>query len=881
MGAPRGHRVLGARRLLWGAAAVVLVLPLAAMGRSSVRSSMAADRAETEIAFACGETALSVFVVGSVTPPSTAPGGRVGLTVDLRIPATASIPPEAQVAVTWLLPAAIPTVRHLAVTARDGVSATSSSTAPGAFTVVLTAAEAETPGELGATVTARLVTSATAAAGLVSVPGPSGFTLLSAAGSTIGPTVCVAVSPPAPLAGFTVTLPDEPEEPEEPVPPENPVPPDTPPADDPGGGGDAPSPPPLPPDEVPVVPPAEDPSTASRVLTDAAAAGRRLDRAQERLGAAADRVEALDRQVAAMEATEAGLEALRHGLAPVLEAMGDELEQQALDAYLAAAHEALTGQPSVRPVGDAAVQASTAAYARRAEQALGVIDELADLAPVRAHRQDALDRVEARRQRLAGVVADARQEVRAFRADGGVVIGGFHFPVAGPNSFVDTWLAPRSGGRQHQGTDIFADEGVPVAAAERGVLAGVGTDPLGGTKLWLVGESGTHYYYAHLSAYAEGVADGVLVEAGEVIGYVGHTGNARTTPPHLHFEVHPRGDDAVNGYALLLAAAGGGAEAPDPGPTRPTPAPDPGPSTTTVPTTVPAPGTSPEPDAEHAFVRSWGTPGPGAGQLDGPTGLAVAVDALVYVVDTGNDRIEVVTATGEPVATWSVPGFVEPTGVAVAPDGTVYVADAGADRILVLGPDGERREAWGRSGVGPGAFDGPSAVAVGPDGRVYVADTFNNRIQVFAPTGRFLRAWGTFGTAPGQFANPYGVAVDPVRGAVVVADTFNNRIQVFTPTGEVIAVWGEEGPADGQFDLPVALAVGPRGEVTVTDQANGRIQQFLRDGTFLGAWGTPGSGDGQFAEPGGVAVDPAGRVLVADTGNARIQVFRPVLTVSP
>lgn len=145
--------------------------------------------------------------------------------------------------------------------------------------------------------------------------------------------------------------------------------------------------------------------------------------------------------------------------------------------------------------------------------------------------------------------------LRMFEAGSQIAIAGFVFPVGDPHHFVDTFGAPRMVGTEyehaHQGTDIFAPMGTDLYAVERGVITRVGTDVLGGTKLWLTGASGVRYYYAHLSGYAEGIVEGTLVEAGQLVGYVGNTGNARSTPPHVHFEVHPRQDFAVNPYPIL------------------------------------------------------------------------------------------------------------------------------------------------------------------------------------------------------------------------------------------------------------------------------------------------------------------------------------------
>ena len=116
-------------------------------------------------------------------------------------------------------------------------------------------------------------------------------------------------------------------------------------------------------------------------------------------------------------------------------------------------------------------------------------------------------------------------------------------PVAGPSTFTNTWGAPRSGGRQHKGVDIFAAEGTPVVAPVAGDVE-FAEDTLGGLAFHLWGDDGNYFYGAHMSGYA---GTSRHVAAGEVIGYVGHTGNADESAPHLHFEIHPgrsRGEGA-------------------------------------------------------------------------------------------------------------------------------------------------------------------------------------------------------------------------------------------------------------------------------------------------------------------------------------------------
>lgn len=133
---------------------------------------------------------------------------------------------------------------------------------------------------------------------------------------------------------------------------------------------------------------------------------------------------------------------------------------------------------------------------------------------------------------------------------------GFAFPVKAPYSYTDTYGAPRMEGtkyyHRHEGTDIFALRGTPVVAVVDGVLENVGTATLGGIKLWLRSPGDNwSYYYAHLNGYAPGVTSGKRVRKGDVIGYVGNTGNAQGTPPHVHFETHVPGGAPTNPYPIL------------------------------------------------------------------------------------------------------------------------------------------------------------------------------------------------------------------------------------------------------------------------------------------------------------------------------------------
>ena len=180
----------------------------------------------------------------------------------------------------------------------------------------------------------------------------------------------------------------------------------------------------------------------------------------------------------------------------------------------------------------------------------------AELERQKAAQTQVIADIESRHAQVESSLQAVNREYSKVKAEFDKRKSGFAFPIRGAYSYVNTYGAPRYVGgeyhHKHQGTDIFALKGTRLVAVVDGVVERVGTDRLGGIKLWLrsPGDNWT-YYYAHLSGYAKGIRNGLRVKKGDVLGYVGNTGNARTTPSHLHFETHVPSGPATNSYFVL------------------------------------------------------------------------------------------------------------------------------------------------------------------------------------------------------------------------------------------------------------------------------------------------------------------------------------------
>lgn len=163
---------------------------------------------------------------------------------------------------------------------------------------------------------------------------------------------------------------------------------------------------------------------------------------------------------------------------------------------------------------------------------------------------------------VSGTADTKRERDREFAARATALFAplsgtALQMPVVGvePHRLVNSWGNPRDGGRRkHRGIDIFAPRGTAVVAVADGIISYIGEQPKGGQCLWLTTENGTSFYYAHLERWAPGLYEGMEVRSGDLLGYVGNTGNARTTPPHLHFGINDN-DEMVNPYPILTKAA--------------------------------------------------------------------------------------------------------------------------------------------------------------------------------------------------------------------------------------------------------------------------------------------------------------------------------------
>jgi len=288
---------------------------------------------------------------------------------------------------------------------------------------------------------------------------------------------------------------------------------------------------------------------------------------------------------------------------------------------------------------------------------------------------------------------------------------------------------------------------------------------------------------------------------------------------------------------------------------------------------------------EATAILTWGSQGTGDGQFQDPRDVAVDKEGNVYVVDSGNHRIQKFDAHGHFLAQWGGQGngpgqFREPWGIAVADDGSVYVADTWNHRIQKFDSEGRFLLQWGTYGAtegtlgAAGVFWGPRDVAIDAEGNVYVTDTGNKRVQKFDPKGKFLGQWGGGGVLDGQMDEPVGIAIDE-KGNIYIADTWNQRVQKFDKDFNFLTKWPIRGwYGQSVVNKPYLAAKG--GRVYVTDPEGYRVLVFDQEGKFLATFGEYGYDASSFALPIGIALDAEGNIYVVDSANHRVMKFAPL-----
>jgi hypothetical protein len=248
--------------------------------------------------------------------------------------------------------------------------------------------------------------------------------------------------------------------------------------------------------------------------------------------------------------------------------------------------------------------------------------------------------------------------------------------------------------------------------------------------------------------------------------------------------------------------------------------------------------------ATGTWLHTYGKKGTGELQFESPEGIAVNTSESspsfgdVYIADKGNNRIEELNAEGKYVRSFGVKGkapgqLSEPEGVAVVPAGTltasssgeVWVGDSGNDRVDEFSETGEYIGSFGSEGSGEGQFKAPDGIAFSGE-YAYVVDSGNDRVQKFSLSGAYIAQFGSKGTSNGQFETPYGIATESVSGDLYVADQANNRLQEFSPAGTFIVAYGKKGEGSGEFSSPAGMAVNAAGDVYVADTGNNRVQEL-------------------------------------------------------
>ena len=281
-----------------------------------------------------------------------------------------------------------------------------------------------------------------------------------------------------------------------------------------------------------------------------------------------------------------------------------------------------------------------------------------------------------------------------------------------------------------------------------------------------------------------------------------------------------------------------------------------------------------EPPAE--YVSAFGSRGTGAGEFEYPGSVAAAPGDGLWVLDSGNDRVERFNGEAHYVSQFGSEGsgsgqFAWPTALAVDAHGDLWVVDSGNNRVEEFNEEGTFLKAIGSEGSGPGQFRWPIAIAIDSHGDLWVLDYENGRVEEFNEGGEYVRQFGSEGSGDGQFKSAEGIAVDS-HDHVWVADGGNARVEEFDDEGEYLQ--SITGTPETASDLSGVddLAFDASGNIwmSVPWQA---VKEFSSEGHYIGRIGTEGE-TGAFQWPEGLMINAEGDIWVADASAAHVEKWK-------
>jgi hypothetical protein len=300
-------------------------------------------------------------------------------------------------------------------------------------------------------------------------------------------------------------------------------------------------------------------------------------------------------------------------------------------------------------------------------------------------------------------------------------------------------------------------------------------------------------------------------------------------------------------------------------------------------------------DAIDAHGDVW-VPEYGSNRVSEFSASGAFMETIGWGVSNGKAEYQICTSGCKAGLVGSGKGqFNEPTGIAIA-GGDIYVVDTGNSRVEVMNEKNEYVTQWGSEGTEKSQFKTPLAIAVSPSKDVWVGDSLNRRLQEFSSSGTFIEAigWGVSngkseyevctttcqagikGSGNGEFASIWGLTFS--GSTLYVVDTGNNRVEEINEKSEYAGKFGAFGAGNGDFGFPIGIVAGGAGDLYVTDSGNNRIEEFTQSGTYLAQFGSPGSGNGQFDFPEGSAINSSGDIYQVDDLNHRVEEWVPTIT---